>query len=219
MSKESLEHLSSLMDGELSRETGLFMARRLSTDEELCGTWKRYHMIRDCTRQHSGRVAFTDLTAGIRDALEEEAAEQAQGWQAPRWLKPVGGLAIAASVALVAINAIGPGPVTMNQAPEVAGAATQSFTSPDRLPVIPVSQPANYNPSNARLNSYPLRHNQQARAVGSQTFLAFVPIISTQAQAPEEGPAEQPQGEEQAQPGDTVEENRGSTPEQPPEQP
>ena len=34
MNKESLEHLSSLMDGEMSRETGLFMTRRLSSDDE-----------------------------------------------------------------------------------------------------------------------------------------------------------------------------------------
>ena len=34
MSKESLEHLSSLVDGELSREAGSFLTRRLFSDEE-----------------------------------------------------------------------------------------------------------------------------------------------------------------------------------------
>ena len=39
MSKESLEHLSSLMDGEMSRETGLFLTRRLASDDGMCDTW------------------------------------------------------------------------------------------------------------------------------------------------------------------------------------
>ncbi|NNK98931.1 MAG: anti-anti-sigma factor, partial [Xanthomonadales bacterium] len=43
MSKESLEHLSSLMDGEVSREAGLFITRRLSADDGMCETWERYH--------------------------------------------------------------------------------------------------------------------------------------------------------------------------------
>ena len=35
MTKETLEHLSSLMDGELSPEAGRFLARRMATDESL----------------------------------------------------------------------------------------------------------------------------------------------------------------------------------------
>jgi sigma-E factor negative regulatory protein RseA len=189
MSKESLEHLSSLMDGELSRETGLFMARRLSSDGELCGTWKRYHMIRDCIRRQGGLFTFADLSSGIRDALDRDTTRRAESRAARRWLKPVAGLAIAASVALVAIIAIGPGPQTPELIGDVAGdTANQSFASPNPLPAVPISQPASFNPdnridrqaANARLNSYLVRHNQLARAAGSQGFVSFVPIVSTQ---------------------------------------
>ena len=50
MSKKTLEHLSSLMDGETSQETGLFLTRRVCADRELSQTWERYHLIRDCMR-------------------------------------------------------------------------------------------------------------------------------------------------------------------------
>jgi len=70
MSKESLEHLSSLMDGELSRETGLFLTRRLSSDEEMCDTWERYHLIRDCIRQPGSKLAVTGLCAKVSASLD-----------------------------------------------------------------------------------------------------------------------------------------------------
>ena len=103
MSKESLEHLSSLMDGELSRETGLFMTRRLSSDEALCETWERYHLVRDCIRQPGSKQIVTGLCARISASLEAEDAPVLSPWQKNRWLKPVSGLAIAASVAMMAI--------------------------------------------------------------------------------------------------------------------
>ena len=101
MSKESLEHLSSLMDGELSRETSLFMTRRLSSDEGLCDTWERYHLIRDCIRQPGSKQMVTGLSAKISMSLEAEDAPQVSTRNLNRWLKPVSGLAIAASVAMM----------------------------------------------------------------------------------------------------------------------
>lgn len=105
MTKESFEHLSSLMDGELSRETGLFMTRRLSSDDELCAAWKRYHLIRDCLRQPGKGRATPDFGERVRSALENEAADTSAP-TSRAWLKPLSGLAIAASVALVAITLV-----------------------------------------------------------------------------------------------------------------
>ena len=68
MNKESLEHLSSLMDGEMSRETGLFVTRRLSSDDELSETWTRYHLIRDCLRQPGGGAAVPDFSMRVQQA-------------------------------------------------------------------------------------------------------------------------------------------------------
>jgi sigma-E factor negative regulatory protein RseA len=182
MTKESLEHLSSLMDGELSRDTSLFMARRLSSDTELGRAWKRYHLIRDCLRQPGGGSAVFDLSERMRAALDSEPEQNHQTSRGPRWLRPATGLAIAASVAVMAIIAVGPGPQTP-AGPET-GRNASTFTSPNVLPAVPLSQPVSFSAdreAERRLNSYLLRHNQLAGSAGRQGFVSFVPIISTAA--------------------------------------
>ena len=169
MSKESLEHLSSLMDGELSRETGLFMTRRLFSDEALCDTWERYHLIRDCIRQPGSKQLVTGLCTRITASLEVEAAPTVSQWNKNRWLKPVSGLAIAASVALIAIFVTAPQPDVLPGAVDTAlsESANQPFVSPNTLPLAPQSQPVSYasaqQANSNRLNVYLLRHNQVAR--------------------------------------------------------
>ena len=197
MSKESLEHLSSLMDGELSRETGLFLARRLSSEEEMCDTWERYHLIRDCIRQPGSKQAVTGLCAKVSASLDAEEAPTVSTWSNNRWLKPVSGLAIAASVALMAIvvTAPQPGEIPATGDAALSTAANQPFVSPNTLPLAPVSQAASYTPESQadsnRLNAYLLRHNQMARTAGRQGFVSFVPIVATPvvaaAEKPEEG--------------------------------
>ena len=197
MSKESLEHLSSLMDGELSRETGLFLARRLSSDEEMCDTWERYHLIRDCIRQPGSKQAVTGLCAKVSASLDAEEVPTVSTWSNNRWLKPVSGLAIAASVALMAIvvTAPQPGEIPATGDAALSTAANQPFVSPNNLPLAPVSQAASYTPESQagsnRLNAYLLRHNQMARTAGRQGFVSFVPIVATPvavaAEKPEEG--------------------------------
>lgn len=185
MSKESLEHLSSLMDGELSRETGLFLTRRLSSDEEMCDTWERYHLIRDCIRQPGSKLAVTGLCAKVSASLEGEEAPSVSTWSNNRWFKPVSGLAIAASVALMAIVVTAPQPGEMPATGDTAlsTAANQPFVSPNNLPLAPVSQAVSYTPGSRadsnRLNVYLLRHNQMARTAGRQGFVSFVPIVAT----------------------------------------
>ncbi len=181
------------MDGELSRETSLFVARRLVTDGELRGTWERYHLIRDCIRRPGGERTASGFSQRLSAALAVETAETRP---AAAWLKPVSGLAIAASVALLAVVAVGPAPAPPTADALSGSASSQPFTSPNTLPAVPVSQPASFNAASQRsyqrLNSYLLRHNQLAGASGRQGFVSFVPIITADtAQAMDaEGPAE-----------------------------
>jgi sigma-E factor negative regulatory protein RseA len=185
MSKESLEHLSSLMDGELSREAGSFLTRRLFSDDEMCETWERYHLIRDCIRQPGSKRVVTGLSTRLSASLDAEEVPTVSTWRNNRWLKPVSGLAIAASVALMAIVVTAPQPA---QVPAEGDAAlvspvAQSFVSPNTLARSPVSQAASFAPAQQansnRLNAYLLRHNQMARTAGRQGFVSFVPIVAT----------------------------------------
>ena len=86
MSKESLEHLSSLMDGELSRETGLFLTRRLSADDEMCETWERYHLIRDCIRQPGSKLVVSGLSAKFNASLDAEDVPTVTVRSYSRWI-------------------------------------------------------------------------------------------------------------------------------------
>lgn len=197
MSKESLEHLSSLMDGELSNEAGSFLTRRLFSNEEMCGSWERYHLIRDCIRQPGSKQMVTGFSARVSATLETEEVPTVSAWRTNGWLKPVSGLAIAASVALVAIMVTAPQP---GQAPgevdaTLATQGAQPFISPNTLARSPVSQAASFAPSQQansnRLNAYLLRHNQMARTAGRQGFVSFVPIVATSRVADAEDSEEQ----------------------------
>lgn len=196
MNKETLEHLSSLMDGELSRETGLFLTRRLSSDAALGQTWRRYHLIRDCMRQPGGRAPVVDFSGRVSRLLAEESESMLAEAKGRRWLRPAAGLAIAATVAFMAILVVGPGQAPVTDAMQDSAAAP-SFSSPNVLSSGPATQAASFNPESqardARLNSYLLRHNQLVGSAGRQGFVSFVPIISA---SPEE--ASEPTGQEAA---------------------
>ena len=198
MSKESLEHLSSLMDGELLHETGLFLTRRLSSDEAMCDTWERYHLIRDCIRQPGSKQLVTGMCAKLSASLDAEEAPSVSLWRNHHWLKPVTGLAIAASVALMAIVVTAPQPGELPGTADTVLSTTvnQPFVSPNTLALAPRSQAVNYSPTQQansnRLNAYLLRHNQMARTAGRQGFVSFVPIVATAtdsvAEISEDGP-------------------------------
>jgi len=185
MSKESLEHLSSLMDGELSREAGLFLTRRLFSDEAMREKWERYHLIRDCIRQPGSKQVVTGLSGRLSASLDAEDAPRVSAWRVNRWLKPVSGLAIAASVALVAIMVTAPqqGQVPAENGTALGAPVSKPFVSPNAVDLSPASQAVSYSPSHQvntnRLNAYLLRHNQMARTAGRQGFVSFVPIVAT----------------------------------------
>ncbi len=183
MNKETLEHLSSLMDGEMSQDTAMFVARRMGSDPQLGLAWERYHLIRDCMRKPGDELALCRLTIDL-DRLDDEAGEAdmvagAATRGRAAWLKPVSGFAIAASVAVVAVlltlDGVTPGPVT-------EGEPARPFASPNPINAVPATQPASFSgqaEARQRLNGYLLRHNRAAGAVGRQGFVSYVPIVTS----------------------------------------
>jgi sigma-E factor negative regulatory protein RseA len=190
MSKDTREHLSALVDGEISRETSRFLVRRLGVDDELRATWTRYHLVRDCLRHQDGALAGEDLCARINQALADEQPGKPSRSLPTGWLKPVAGVAIAASVALMAIVALDSGsPVAPQPANELAGAAKlEQFTSPQSLTPAPYSSQASYSGQAAargrKMDSYLVRHYQATGATGGRGFVTFVPIVITGSKTP-----------------------------------
>lgn len=189
MTTDSKEHLSELMDGEIGGETGRFVLRRLEASGELRATWARYHLIRDCMRYQDRGFAGGDLGERVRSALDAVPEHAGQG--APvsgrRWLRPAAGFAVAASVAMMALFAVGPNLSTTPDAAQqqLAGQESQPFTSPNIVTRAPVTRQVNLNGGNQdasdrKMNSYLLRHYQVAGASGGNGFVPFVPIVVTQ---------------------------------------
>ncbi len=187
MSKDSLEHLSCLMDGEIQHDTSKFLVRRLGTDKDMRSTWDRYHLIRDCLRHADGGIAHTSLSQRVSVALEAEkldaTAIAAIGRSAPRWARPFAGAAIAATVALMAVYAVAPVSENAGLAPAelVTAESAQPFASPNVIVNSPFSQPVNLSgtdrSANRRMNSYLLRHYQVAGSSAGKGFVSFVPIV------------------------------------------
>jgi sigma-E factor negative regulatory protein RseA len=175
MNKETLEHLSSFMDGELNQDTALFVARRMGSDAELGKTWERYHLIRECMRRPGENLVLTSIRLDLERAEQPPVQQRAA---AGRWMRPLAGFAVAASVAAVAIFTVvgGPGQPLPAQ-PQVA----QPFTSPNPLTRLPASQAVSFgaqSPTQQQLNRYLLQHNHAAGKVGRQGFVSFVPVVS-----------------------------------------
>lgn len=195
MNKQTMEHLSSLMDGEMSQDTAIFVTRRMSSDAQLGQAWERYHLIRDCLRKSGDDLALCRLSIDL-DRLDDapgtvaDAAANGGGRRRAAWLKPVSGFAIAASVAMVAVlltlDGVAPGTTPGNTPGDEP---TQPFASPNPINAGPATQPASFNgqaEARQRLNGYLLRHNRAAGAVGRQGFVSYVPIVTTSALQPGE---------------------------------
>jgi sigma-E factor negative regulatory protein RseA len=176
MSEHSRENLSSLMDGELDRRGRRFLLRRLAGDEELKSSWARMHTVRACLHQET--LAAQDLVSRVADALDAEPAPAAG--RMVRWLRPVAGTAIAASVAVAAIVGINASLLEQSAAP--VDSREDGFVSrstaldrPFTQSAVPVSYSEDRRAARQRISGYVLRHHQ---AAGSTGFVSYVPIVT-----------------------------------------
>ncbi len=105
MKREELDELSAVIDNEAGHEVMIRVSRRISRDEELRNTLVRYQMIGDCLRGETVNPAAMDVVAAVSRRLEKEPTVLAPPPRSnrSRWLQPVAGAAIAASVAAVVV--------------------------------------------------------------------------------------------------------------------
>jgi sigma-E factor negative regulatory protein RseA len=104
MTKKHVDLTSALLDGELDHDAQRHAVSSILTagvdERERFG---RYQLIGDVMRGESAVLA-TDVAERVRAALQDEAVVLAPpARQTQRWLRPLGGLAVAASVAALAV--------------------------------------------------------------------------------------------------------------------
>lgn len=103
MSEDKREALSAFMDGELEGDASAVIDSLLR-DERVRRKWHHYHLIGDTLRHSLPEQLDEQLAAGVSARLRSEPTILNPGRRRlPPYLKPVAGLAVAASVAALAI--------------------------------------------------------------------------------------------------------------------
>ncbi len=164
MNKQIKEQLSAFMDGELQDEN---LISHLQSDSETRETWARYHMIRDAL--HQGYVAGAHIIADrVAKALEDEPIVLApKRWYHPKQLgKQVAGLAVAATVAGIAI-------MVVRESPQPVQDAQQLATGP--ITTKPVRMTA---AAERKLSGYIVSHNEFSASTSMKGMLVYTPIVS-----------------------------------------
>lgn len=103
MKQEYREQISSLLDGNVNRKVLDDLLPMLEKDEELRALWGRYHLIGDVLRGESMNPGALRIADNIRNR-QDITLQLLPRTRPSKWLVRVGGLAIAASVVLIAIN-------------------------------------------------------------------------------------------------------------------
>ncbi len=116
MNDKLKEEMSALVDGELETQSASETIDVLLASDTLKVHWSRYHMVRDVLRHKAYPDAGTEVCERVRSSLADEPLHFADRPRAShRWrgmLKPFAGVALAASVATVAVLAVrGTGPL------------------------------------------------------------------------------------------------------------
>lgn len=188
MSDEIREQLSALADDELNDVEQPLLLGRLQRDAGLRACLGRYQLIGEVMRG-TGATATLGIADRVQRALADDMPATVQGaGRMPLW-KPVAGLAVAASVALVAV-------LTVTSVNEIPVNNVPVLATADPAPVIarvPSPNPAitqvsdsgedtqwdRLDPSiDKRLSGYLVNHNEYAASRGVQGVMPYVRIVS-----------------------------------------
>jgi negative regulator of sigma E activity len=199
MNNEELDsQLSAMFDDELPAVECELLARRLSRDEELRGRWSRYAAISATIRAEGGARLNAELARRVSAAISAEPPVVAEPVAPPlrrpsrlfgsRLWAPVGGVAVAASVAAAAIlwvrfqsppeSQVALAPATTAVGQNADGAAP-SYVVPKaiapRRSIVPPNQLANYVVAHSEFSSPVNRRNLLSALMASESGTAGAP--------------------------------------------
>lgn len=201
--RDSNEHLSAFVDGELQGTARDRVVNALYGNPELRRTWARFHLIGDAVRGIGSVPGADAIAENVGAALSDEQIVQLRPRSRRRGLHPLSGLAIAAAIAGIAILGVHRLDDGGAQSRQVAGVSrpepvvTDSVSSaPDRTVPRVASTPAQPADSEAtrlqwnevapsaetRLNVYLVNHNEYA-GIGMRGVLPYVRIVGYQSLA------------------------------------
>lgn len=193
MENHTSEQLSALVDDELRGAALRQALEQLRRDAGLKARWGRYHLISDTLHANLVTARAADLCQRVQQALEQEPTLLAprRKPRLPALAKQAAGVAIAASVAVVAIIGVQQGDTPAGVTPAVAPVAQTQTVRPAGTPAnsmvqlastgsggpaLTVIEPA----ARGRLNSYLVNHNEYSVSSGMQGVLPYARIVSNE---------------------------------------
>ena len=165
MTEKLQNQISAFIDGELPDAEQELLIRRLARDTECRASLRRYALIGSVMRSSSVNLAVADLSQGIAAAIESEPSHDGTLIDEDgllKILKPIAGIAVAATVALVAITSF--------QSPDVGSTDEPPQISQQTTGGSAIVVPASYAPggSNGRLTNYLIQHSEYSAPMGSR---------------------------------------------------
>jgi sigma-E factor negative regulatory protein RseA len=118
------EQISALVDDELEEREQALLLRQLENDAELSGRLSRFQIISDALQNHLPSRLSSGFHARVQAALADEPPVQRQRSGFAVLFKPAAGLALAASVAMVAVLSLQSTRQDPEAVPAVASAPT-----------------------------------------------------------------------------------------------
>ena len=126
------QQLSALMDGALAPDEARFLLRRMQHDRELSEIWERWQLAGDVSVPRGCDCCCQRFrSAGWRSDRRRPDASTRQTPSRSRWARWGGSIALAASVAVVALLATRQGPDAAGQrSPDCGGSAGSNLQAP-----------------------------------------------------------------------------------------
>ena len=197
MNEELDSQLSAMFDNELPAAECELLARRLSRDEELKARWSRYAAIGATIRAEGGQQLNAELARRVSVAISAEPVAATQDVAAStgaesalavksigprsrsvaRWWTPVGGVAVAASVAAAAILWVRNEPASP-EGPALARAPVQQDNPvlggypPSDQYVVPKANPRRSIVPATQLANYVIAHSEFSSPVNQRNLLS-----------------------------------------------
>jgi len=179
MNEKISEQISAMFDNELDEQEHELLIRRLKHEPELQSSWLRYQVMGDAMRSNLNAASTGDMLKNIQREIASEPAISASDVSsaiAMRMVKPVAGLAIAASVAAMAIiglqNIGQDGSSPFAQTPRLA----QAQPATDIQRVSGTRWNRQQPETERRLNGYLVNHSEYTSSINLQGMINYARI-------------------------------------------
>lgn len=181
------------MDDELDAADARRLLARMADDEGLRASWQRYHLIRQGLRGESALLADDGFAQRFSRRMESEPVFLRPRHKRREWLKPVGGLALAAAISALAVLGMkeyGVGPLPYSSDSWVAAGGVGE-----------VQQAGNGLLSPEKLNEYLIMHHEGVHSAGADDMLPQSRVVSIVTNPPgADWHAKRPEGDRRGQP-------------------